>query len=182
MGWYGIRKESNEKLKDVLINELFSPSDRNKFELMAISMVGNTAYLATKIISTGKVFASVVITKTDNSSYNNLWYKEMDETAGPHYYDCPQKILKMLTPTDSEYANEWRKECWKNIFEKANTPKVQKIEDGMKIKFKEPLKFVNGHVLDTFIVSKYGRTVEFHNGYNKYIIRKWRKLPFEIVG
>lgn len=40
------------------------------------------------------------------------WYKDMDETVGPCYYDCPTSVLDRLSPTDSEYAMEWRRECY----------------------------------------------------------------------
>ena len=35
----------------------------------------------------------------------------MDETCGPYQYDCPESILKLLTPTESKWANEWRAKC-----------------------------------------------------------------------
>ncbi|MDO5332206.1 MAG: hypothetical protein Q4E99_05950, partial [Bacillota bacterium] len=50
---------------------------------------------------------------------------------GPYCYDCPKAILKLLTPTDSEWANEWRRKC----FEKHNKPKLSDLPIGTKIKF-----------------------------------------------
>jgi hypothetical protein len=35
----------------------------------------------------------------------------MDETCGPYEKKCPLSILNLLTPTDNEWANEWRKQC-----------------------------------------------------------------------
>ncbi len=34
--------------------------------------------------------------------YFNFSYNDMDESAGPSYYDCPKGILDMLTPTEYE--------------------------------------------------------------------------------
>lgn len=34
--------------------------------------------------------------------------KMMDESMGPNYYDMPVSYLKLLPPTSSEYANNWR--------------------------------------------------------------------------
>jgi hypothetical protein len=35
----------------------------------------------------------------------------MDETMGPLEARCPERILDLLTPTDNEYANQWRHDC-----------------------------------------------------------------------
>ena len=45
-------------------------------------------------------------------------YKEIPETAGPCYYDCPQSILNLLSPCSEiedyrDWAKEWRKKCVK---------------------------------------------------------------------
>jgi hypothetical protein len=42
-------------------------------------------------------------------------YKDMDETMGPCKTDCPARILDLLTPTDSEYAVEWRAKCQRRL-------------------------------------------------------------------
>ena len=34
-------------------------------------------------------------------------YKDMDESMGPHYYDCPLTLLKLCEPSN-QYAREWR--------------------------------------------------------------------------
>lgn len=38
-------------------------------------------------------------------------YKGMDETCGPHYYDCPLSFLDQCTGPINEYALNWREEC-----------------------------------------------------------------------
>ena len=58
-----------------------------------------------------KIVGYVVLT----SVRDNYWfgYKDMSEFGMPYYFDCPKGILKLLSETDNEYANEWRKECYK---------------------------------------------------------------------
>ena len=56
-------------------------------------------------------FAAVFVTSVDNNDYYNFSYKDMEESMGPCYYDCPISILNMLSPTDSEFANNWRETC-----------------------------------------------------------------------
>lgn len=58
-----------------------------------------------------KVFGTVFLTSVNNNDYYNFSYKDMDESMGPCYYDCPESILKLLSPTDSEYALNWRASC-----------------------------------------------------------------------
>lgn len=56
-------------------------------------------------------FAVVFLTAVDTNDYYNFSYKDMDESCGPFYYDCPDSILKLLSPTTNEWALEWRKKC-----------------------------------------------------------------------
>lgn len=39
----------------------------------------------------------------------NWGYKDVDETMGPYQTDFPVSWLDLLSPTDSQYAIEWRK-------------------------------------------------------------------------
>lgn len=45
--------------------------------------------------------------------------KTMDESMGPSYYDMPASYLKLLPPTSSEYANNWREKVLANAKAKA---------------------------------------------------------------
>ena len=68
-------------------------------------------------------------------------YKDMDETMGPCEAECPTAILDLLTPTNSEYAQEWRERC--RTFHnkrKAHRP----LRHGDQILFAEPIPFTDG--------------------------------------
>ena len=41
-------------------------------------------------------------------------YKDMEESMGPCECDCPEPVLDLLTPTDREYAVQWRARCREN--------------------------------------------------------------------
>ena len=89
---------------------------------LKVSAVGSTVYAAVERIKPDGeryVFGAVFLTSTDMSDYFNFSYKDMDETCGPCERDCPVSILNLLTPTDHEYANEWRKDCRENAAKKA---------------------------------------------------------------
>ena len=42
----------------------------------------------------------------------------------PYHYECPKSILKLLTPTDNELANEWREKCYEYHKQKAEKKTV----------------------------------------------------------
>lgn len=115
-----------------------------KYEVLKSAMVGKTYYAAVKKTifaaetepESIKVFAAVVLTAIDNKDYYNFAYKDMDETMGPYEYNCPKGILDLLTPTDNEYANDWRKRCYENLKKKNNPDALSNLPIGSMIKYK----------------------------------------------
>lgn len=65
--------------------------------------------------STRTVFAVVCLLSTRPHDRLQFGYKDMDETMGPCESECPERILKLLTSTDSKWANAWRKRCWELV-------------------------------------------------------------------
>ena len=78
-------------------------------------MRGSTYYAAIRRTDkeTGEshVFGCVCLTSVDMKDYFNFSYKDMEESMGPYNYDCPASILDLLSPTDNEYALNWRQKC-----------------------------------------------------------------------
>jgi hypothetical protein len=87
------------------------------------------AYLAVRHTNTetgaSYVFAAVVLLNfipKPRDGYG-FGYKDMDEGMGPVEDDCPERILKLLTPIETmaeggvsiRYASEWRSRCWSRI-------------------------------------------------------------------
>ncbi|NSW83918.1 MAG: hypothetical protein HPY90_11735 [Syntrophothermus sp.] len=64
------------------------------------------------------VFGLVCLLDYRPNDYYNFGYKDMAEEMGPYFYNCPERILELLTPTDDEWALKWRETCWKVIREK----------------------------------------------------------------
>lgn len=114
-----------------------------KYEVLKSSMVGSTYYAAVKktIFATEtklediKVFAAVTLTSVNNKDYFNFAYKDMDETCGPFECNCPKGILDLLTPTDSEYANDWRKRCYENLKKKNSPNSLNNLPIGSVIRY-----------------------------------------------
>ena len=118
------------------------------YDVLKSAMVGSTYYAAVKplqkyndkneIVNIPEeeqyVFAAIFLTSIDMKDYWNFSYKDMDETMGPYNYDCPKGILDLLTSTESEYAKEWRKQCYENIARKKNPNALNKLPVGTVIK------------------------------------------------
>lgn len=102
-------------------------------------MVGATYYAAVKatVLSTGEAetFAAVALTHTNNRDYFNFGVKTMEESMGPCEDHCPASILSLLSPTDSEYANNWRERCRKNIESKKDPHALKNLPVGAVIRF-----------------------------------------------
>lgn len=103
-----------------------------------------TAYLAYEIgkpDGSREVIAVVCLLSFAPNSEYNFGYKDIEETMGPYRCDCPERILRLLTPTDSEWANEWRRKCWERVEAKKKRPKLRK---GTVIRLPEPITFRSG--------------------------------------
>lgn len=65
-------------------------------------------YVALKKIETGHVFACVFLTRRKNGS---IAVKVVGESAGPAQIEAPASFIELLSPTDNEWANQWRADC-----------------------------------------------------------------------
>ena len=149
MGWTSSHRSSNQSVKDYLIEEINETGKTATFKVLDIAIVKrNTAYLAVKrtSIDTGKseVFAMVILIRYGRGQFN-ITTKEMGEDMGPFYYDCPARILDILTPTDHTEAVLWRERCRANL---ANCESLKKelatAKEGDVFKFGSPVRFTKG--------------------------------------
>lgn len=83
----------------------------NGYEVIKDAMVGTTYYAAVKSPHDGSVSAVVILTHIDRGGWCNFGMKFIDEDMGPLHYDCPESILRELSPTANSYALEWRAKC-----------------------------------------------------------------------
>ena len=71
-------------------------------------------------------------------------YKDMEESMGPCECDCPEPVLDLLTPTDREYAVQWRVRCRENIAARRAKAAKPSPRAGQMIVFDAPLSFADG--------------------------------------
>ena len=146
MGWLEYRAEhyKNGKVdRKAEMDSQFNYEDENRcVDVLKSSMVGSTYYAAVKSLNKTNgyecVTAVVCLTSTSSKGYFNFAYKDMDETCGPYKYDCPKAILDLLTPTENEYALEWRKQCYEQLAKKKNPNALNKLPVGTEIKVVMP--------------------------------------------
>lgn len=117
MGWTCTYKPSDLSMLEFFQREgalTWSADSPNKYRVLDSGTVARTVfYAAVERIDpegTRDVFAVIFLLRWTTGHYN-LCYKDMDETMGPLEARCPERILDLLTPTDNEYANQWRHDC-----------------------------------------------------------------------
>jgi hypothetical protein len=139
MGWTSYHRDKGETHAEHFAKEL-NPNS----EILESASKGGTFYAAVRNKETGEVWALVILFRWAPRSYFNFTTKWMDETVGPCESECPEKILQLLTPTDSQWANEWRERCRKNLERAVETRKQRKqVTVGSIIRTTTTLNFKN---------------------------------------
>ena len=153
MGWTYMHKEKGLPIKDFFAKQFdYKNEDGGSGKIIACSSKLGTTYLAYKVVGPmgdGETIGIVCLTAYDHKDYYNFGYKDMSENMGPNQYDCPEKILKLLTPTTHKYALEWRKNCQETIDKKKSKPKL-KVGDILELE--KPMSFTNGQEYKRLVV------------------------------
>lgn len=152
MGWTFVHKGRGGKIKEFLSTEMNWESGGTKVTVLDCAVVAmRTAYLAVETIreDVRKVVGVVVLLDYRPQDYYNFGYKVMDEASHPYYYDCPARILDLLTDTDNENALSWRATCREKLNKQASRPKLY---SGAYIVFERSITFSNGEALTDFYV------------------------------
>lgn len=135
----GIRTVDRKAEMDELFKDEDSYNGKYRLTNLKSAMVGSTYYAAIERIEIENpenriVGAVICLTSTDMKDHFNFAYKDMDETMGPYKYDCPNGILDLLTPTNNEYANNWRRKCYEYHAKKKDPNTLKNLPVGTQIK------------------------------------------------
>ena len=105
MGWTVVSKKVERKdVPNFLRTEFGGVSH----EVVDCVVRNNEAYMAVKNTETNEVHGFVVLLKLKR---NETGYKEMHESEGPLYFNCPKRIIKSLSPTEDSRSIAWRFAC-----------------------------------------------------------------------
>lgn len=108
-------------------------------------------------------------------------YKDMDESMGPRIARCPERILDLLTETDSEWANAWRQRCREYHAARKAKPKLQ---PGMRLLVKDKyVPTIAGIPIREVKVVAAGRKPRFWvDGYGSpFRWPSWRQYSMEVM-
>lgn len=126
MGWTHTNRPSYQTPTEFIKEHFSWDSEKSVNKVIETSVKLTEAYAAVERIdkATGNrsVWALVLLLHHMPKSYYNFGYKEMDETSGPYSFNCPAKILDLLSPTDNEYASKWRAQCRERLSKKISMP------------------------------------------------------------
>lgn len=158
MGTTGTHRPEGQPISEWLKDSF----DEQYYEVLDVAIVKrNTAYILMKkkarvkfgFFVPERLFAMVVLLTYAPKSYYNIYYKDMDESMGPYYYECPERILKALdnSPPINRDAWEWRQKCWNTIQRRKSVPK---FKVGDIIEFKRSMLFNDGVERGRFTVSR----------------------------
>ena len=159
MGWLCYHTPPRDEQAEILSLCTFE-NDEGSLSPLAWSKVGTTWYVAVNVtlkqacetyldytvdpLTNTYVFAAVFLTRRGGGEW---CYKHMDESCGPNDSNCPKKILKLLSPTEAPYAQEWRQRCWATADQR-----LRKLEHGDLIALDEALRFQDGRKRQFFKV------------------------------
>ena len=115
MGWDVTKVGSNITTKKYLEWEI--KRDYSQYELVKLvegkANHGYKPFFGAFKKEDGTVFAVVFLTRRRNGS---VAVKVIGESAGPKQL-APASFIKLLTPTQSEWANEWRNKSLNQVVE-----------------------------------------------------------------
>jgi hypothetical protein len=131
MGWTGYVNDTRKSV-DIVREELIGSGTRHR----VIAHSGK--YWVIEDIETNERFATIALVEKRNG---DTYVKIVEESMGPFEVKCPLRFLDLLSPTDNEYALEWRQAVRDYHAQKASQPAL-KIGD--TIEFDNPLEFTNG--------------------------------------
>jgi len=129
MGWWYQNKPPGMTVRQFIEKEY--PS----LEILDFAMVNfREVYMACRSPKSNehdRVFAAVFLIQFCPKSFHNFGYKSMDETVGPYQHNCPEHILKLLSPIEptcegDEWALAWRRQCWERIEKMNARPSIRK--------------------------------------------------------
>lgn len=184
MGWTSMHRPKG--MSDVEFFEKEWALAKNGMKIVATNSAGGFGGVFYAAIDDGKgnVFAMTVLKSWNPRDYYNFTWKEIEESCGPYTIDASQKVLDALTPTTSEFAQEWRAKVTARLAAKKAAPKLSK---GAVIRVSQPVSFANGQSYEYFMMGERGRiekalqTPDAQFG-PRVRFAKFRQYGFELVG
>lgn len=144
------------------------------YRVLDTAFVGLTEFYAAleiveKETGAGRVVPLIILIRLfpeDRDGFN-ICYKDI----GLDRYNCPERILNLLTPTVSEDQLSWEKTCREKIEARKRIPRLSK---GVVMDFSEPIQFSSGPVSRLVVDGVRGQRIMCtdENKYQSYRIKR----------
>lgn len=148
MGWDGILISEPHKTVSEKLSVYFKYHEFCENEVVKATIKNGVVYGAIRNLKTNDVWAMVSLLKFRKDGWQTeMLAKNMSEDMMPYYFDCPKSILDLLTKTDNEHSNEWRKRCYEQLAKEKKKAKVKKTD---YLFIKSGVKFSDGTIHHVF--------------------------------
>ncbi len=172
MGWTGLRRPPGLSDREFFEQEFPTTLTQNG-RIVACATVRSVFYAAVEnnanaTYMPSKTWALVVLMQRNGGEF---CYKEMSEDMGPCESCAPAKVLNALSPTDIEWANNWRERCRMALAK-------PKIKSGDRVKFSAPIKFTSGDELSelTFV-----KCSTFKADGRLFRVSRWKDMEYSVA-
>ena len=165
MGWlFQNGPLRHETPVDYLRRELTFDRDGVSAMVLDAAAVKGTVYAAVRnrnvAESTDFVFCAVILFK--NSERDGFGYKDMTECMGPCEIDCPDRIMRLLSPVEQipnpSYAAAWRLRVAENKEQRRATKRMAaQLKPGVTIRLVDEATFGKSGVVATDFQLRYFR-------------------------
>lgn len=126
MGWLYTQDATRADIINELTHERVN--DRGVFRTLRKCFRGNTMYALHESGPPGNLKKWICVYLLQRNGKFGWGYKDIEETMGPYYYDCPVSYLDEADPPTTETATKWRDEVRAKSNQRASKrPKVGEI-------------------------------------------------------
>lgn len=190
MGWT-YQRRTHKTIKD-FFEQYFGEGKKGiKITVLDAAQIHfSEAYAAIEFVRENKereVFCATFLINYSRNNYHNFGYKDMTEHSGPVVHQCPERIMRLLTPiqkpnekdSSNQWARNWRARNWKIIRNRNRMNRIKrKFKIGDIIFLKAPLRFANGNIFEELTIAStkplrfHGRVKGMDNTYSLLSVRK----------
>lgn len=140
MGWTSLHRQRGQSDAD-FFGAMLNAGD----EIVAHNTSGagfeRTFYAAVRKPD-GTTWALVALCQTRGREFA---YKTMSEDMGPYEVGVSRKVLEALSPTDNQYAQQWRERAWADVAKREEAAAFTKgLKPGQWVRFHRPVSMTDG--------------------------------------
>jgi hypothetical protein len=163
MGWLYQRDPVDDPVAH-LMRKFTYEGDNHHLQPLDGARVCNTVYIAVRSTdkTSGRTFVFAAVILISNTRKHGFGYKDMEESMGPNQCDCPERIMRLLSPiADIPYpghATEWRARVAARRAEKRRHRDLRNsLRVGSTVALQAAVRFPGGAAASTFCVSYFRR-------------------------